>query len=417
MRIAIVGSGISGLVCARELHGSHDVTVFEADARVGGHTHTVDVEVDGRTIPVDTGFIVFNPPNYPKFTRLLDELGVASAPTTMSFGFRCDAARLEYGGATLAGLFAQKRNLVRPGFLAMLRDIRRFGEIVRRDARGHARDLTLGEYLDGSVFSRGFVEHYLLPMAGAIWSAPPDRIRAFPLRALVGFFDNHGMLEPWRAPGWRYVVGGSRTYVEALTAPFRDRIRTSTAVASIGRTPAGVEVELDDGSREWFDEAVVACHSDQALRMLADPSIEEAEILSAIPYQENEVVLHTDASLLPRRRSAWAAWNFHTFGDDPERVAVTYHMTTLQRLATDTPICVTLNATERIDPSRIVGVYTYDHPVYTRGTFDAQARWGEISGVERTHFCGAYWGYGFHEDGTRSGLRVSDTILSARTPA
>jgi predicted NAD/FAD-binding protein len=412
VRIGIVGSGVSGLVCARRLHRDHEVTVLEADDRVGGHTHTVDVPVDGGTIPVDTGFIVFNPPNYPSFSALLDELGVASAPTDMSFSFRCDAAGLEWGGKTLGGVFAQKRNLLRPGFWAMLRDIRAFGPRVLRDVEGPAADLTLGEYLDASRLSRGFVDHYLLPMAGAIWSATPARVRDFPLPAFVRFFHNHGMLRPWDAPRWRYVVGGSRTYVEALTAPFRDRIRTGARVGSIARTPAGVEVSLADGSRLWFDEVVLACHSDQALRMLADPTPAERSVLGSIPYQANDVVLHTDPSLLPRRRGAWSAWNFHTLGDDPSRVAVTYQMNILQRLPTSTPINVTLNATGHVDPSSVVGRYTYDHPVYTRAALDAQARWGEISGVRRTHYCGAYWGYGFHEDGTRSGLRVGDALAA-----
>ncbi len=417
MRIGVIGSGISGLVCAHRLQREHDVTILEAEDRLGGHTHTVEAEVDGQRIAVDTGFIVFNPPNYPGFTALLEELGVASAPTEMSFSFRCDAAGLEYGGKTLGGLFAQRRNALRPAFYGMLRDIRRFGAIVRRDAAGFARDLTLGEYLDAAPFSRWFGERYLLPMAGSIWSSPPSRVREFPLRAFVAFFDNHGMLEPWRAPRWRYVVGGSRRYVDAIAERFGGRIRTGARVTAIGRTPAGVEARLADGGREWFDEVVVACHSDQALRLLADATPEEVAVLGSIPYQANEAILHTDASLLPRRRGAWSAWNFHTFGDDPERVAVTYNMNILQRLPTETPINVTLNATAHIGPSSVLGVYVYDHPVYTRATFAAQARWAEISGVRRTHYCGAYWGYGFHEDGVRSALRVCDALSGAGVAA
>lgn len=410
MRIAIIGSGIAGLVCAHRLRREHDVTLFESRDRLGGHTHTVMVDLEGTRIPVDTGFIVFNRNTYPCFGALLDELGVSSAPTEMSFSFRCDERGLEYGGRSLAGIFAQRRNVVRPRFLRMLRDVRRFGRVVVSDASSWASDLSLGEYLDRSGLSRGFIDDYLLPMAGSIWSAPPDGIRGYPLRSFVAFFENHGMLRPWRAPRWRYVEGGSSTYVRAIDEELGDRVRLSCPVSRVERGLDGVVLAMPGGASERFDEVVLACHSDQALAILADPTRAERAVLGAIGYRSNEAVLHTDPSLLPRRRSAWSAWNFHTFGDDPDRVSVTYQMNILQRLPLERPVSVTLNATSRIDPASVLGTFRYDHPVYTRRAVDAQRRWGEVSGVNRTHYCGAYWGYGFHEDGTRSGLRVCDAI-------
>jgi len=412
MKLAIIGSGISGLVCAHELHGEHDITLFESGDWIGGHSHTVDVTVDGATFPVDTGFIVFNRRNYPGFCRIIDGLGVESAPTTMSFSVRDDRAGLEYGGATLRGLFAQRRNLFRPAHYRMLRDIKRFGPLALRAAVEAEEEATLGGFLDGAGFSDRFVDHYLLPMAGAIWSAPTRDVREFPLRPFVDFFDAHGMLTPWDPPQWRHIVGGSRSYVRSLVAPFRDRVRLASPVRAIHREPMGVFVELLDGSSEMFDEVIVATHSDQALRILAAPTDVERETLGAIPYLENDVVLHTDASMLPRRRRAWAGWNYHMQdGSDSEETTrsgatVTYCMNILQRLPTTTPVCVTLNTTHRIDPDCVIDRYTYHHPMYSADTFRAQRRWAEISGVDRVHYCGAYWGYGFHEDGVRSALRV-----------
>ncbi len=412
MKLAIVGSGISGLSCALRLHGSHDVTLFESRSRLGGHTATIDAPVGhgGATIAVDTGFIVFNERNYPGFVAMLAELGVASAPSTMSFSVRDDARRLEYGGSTFGGIFAQRRNLLRPRHLRMLRDIKRFGPVVRSAASRADEHRTLGAFLDEAKLSRGFVEDYLVPMAAAIWSAPPTEIYAFPLRAFVQFFDTHGMLEPWEPPQWRYVVGGSRTYVDAIASRLGDRVRLSDPVRSVRRTPVGVEIVDAAGASHPYDEVIIATHSDQALAMLESPSETERAVLGGIPYRSNDVVLHTDRSLLPRREAAWAAWNYHAPADTGAPVTVTYLMNTLQCLDAPEPVCVTLNTTDAIDPGRIIGRYQYDHPSYGAGTFESQRRWAEISGVDRIHYCGAYWGYGFHEDGVRSASRVCERI-------
>lgn len=410
MRIAIIGTGVSGLVCAHRLHREHDLTIFEAGDYIGGHTHTVDVPLDGRIVPVDTGFIVFNRRNYPEFCRIIDTLGVSSVPTRMSFSYRDDATRFEWGGATLNGLFAQRRNALRPSHYRMIADIRRFGPIAQAAARAGFADASLGEFLDAHHFSPAFVQRYLLPMAGAIWSAPPAQIRHFPFRHFVNFFDSHGMLTPWDPPQWRYIAGGSRTYVKAIARPFRDRIRLACPVASVKRSGIGVHVRLADGTTELFDEVIIATHSDQALRLLADPTPAERSVLGAIPYKPNDVALHTDRSLLPRRRAAWAAWNYHTSGEADRGVTVTYSMNILQNLPTRTPVNVTLNATGQIRPDSIIERLSYHHPVYTRRTFEAQQKWTDISGTHRIHYCGAYWGYGFHEDGVRSALRVCQSI-------
>ncbi len=410
MKIAVVGSGISGLLCAYRLRARHDVALYEARPRLGGHTATVDVEIDGRTLPVDTGFIVFNERNYPGLCALFGELGVESRPTSMSFSYRDDVLDFEYGGAGgLRGLLAQRRNAFRPSLWRMVAGIRRFGREAPIAARGRYVDATLGEYLAAARYPRAFVERYLVPMGAAIWSAPPARLPDFPLRTFVEFFDNHGMLQPWRAPLWRYVVGGSRRYVDRIAAALGDRVRCATPVRGLRRVSDGVLVETDGGG-ERYDEVVVATHSDQALRMLRTPSANERRVLGAIPYQRNDVVLHTDATMLPRRRAAWSSWNAHDAGDGTGRVAVTYLMNMLQALPTETPVNVTLNATDRIDPEAILERFTYAHPVYDHASFAARGQWAAISGVDRIHYCGAYWRYGFHEDGVRSATRVCRAI-------
>jgi predicted NAD/FAD-binding protein len=406
--VAIIGAGVSGLVCAHLLHREHEVTLYEAADRLGGHSNTVDVEVVGRTLPVDTGFIVYNEANYPNFTRILKSLGVATQETTMSFSVRCERTGLEYGGEGVSGLFAQKRNLARPRFWAMLRDIRRFGVRMREAAVGAAETLTLGEHLMETRYSRAFVDDYLLPMAGAIWSAPPDRMREFPLRSFVAFFDNHGMLEPWRAPRWRTIVGGSREYVRRLSEPFADRTRLATPIARVERVDGGVEVTTDAGGTARYDEVILAVHSDQALRMLADADADERAILEAAPYQRNIATLHTDPSPLPSRRRAWAAWNYLRPEREDQNIRVTYLMNLLQRLPVETPVCVTLNDPGTIDPETIIREIEYHHPVYSPASFDAQRRLPEVSGRNRVHFCGAWCGYGFHEDGVRSAIAVGE---------
>ena len=404
MRVAIVGSGIAGNVAARGLHAGHDITVFEALEHVGGHTHTHAVEQDGRPYAVDTGFIVFNDWTYPRFIALLDELGVASQPSAMSFSVRDERDGLEYNGTSLDTLFAQRRNLLRPRFLGMVRDILRFNREAPRLLESGGGEQPLGEFLAAGGYGRAFVEQYIVPMGAAIWSTDARSMKAFPAKFFVRFFLNHGMLSVDRRPTWRVVRGGSARYVEKLVAPFRDRIRVGTPVESIRRWPGHVLVKARGAAAERFDAVFLACHSDQALRLLADPSPAEREVLSAIPYQENEAVLHTDARPMPRARRAWAAWNYHVLRGESGRVALTYNMNILQGLESRTPFLVTLNRSEDIDPAHVLRRVTYHHPLYTPAGVAAQARQAELNGPLRTFFCGAYWRNGFHEDGVASAL-------------
>ena len=325
----------------------------------------------------------------------------------MSFSVRCDESDLEYGGTSLNGIFAQRRNVVRPAFLGMIRDIRRFArEAPRALANGFA-DATLGDYLDRAAYGQSFVEHYLVPMGAAIWSSSTTTVRRFPLRFFVRFFDNHGMLDLRERPQWRTIIGGSRRYVTALVAPFRDRIRVATPVTAVARRPDGIDVTTASETTT-FDQVILACHSDQALRLLTPPTAAERELLGAIPYQTNDTVLHADASVLPRRRRAWSAWNYRTHHAADRAAVVTYNMSILQHLPTQAPLCVSLNQTAAIDANRVLRRLSYDHPVYTPEGIAAQARHAEVSGADRVHFCGAYWGYGFHEDGVRSALAVCE---------
>jgi len=406
MRIAVIGAGIAGNVAAWHLHrAGHDITVFEAGSHVGGHTHTHDI--DG--LAIDTGFIVFNDRTYPNFVALLEELGVASQSSSMSFSVRNEGSGLEYNGTRLATLFAQRRNLVRPSFYRMLADIVRFN----REAPRLLTDIgspSLGEYLEENQYSPEFIGDYLVPMGAAIWSTDPGRMLGFPARFFVRFFANHGMLTINGRPQWRAIRGGSARYVEKLTAPFRERIRLNARVRSVRRLPGEVRV---DGER--FDYAFVACHSDQALGMLADPSPLEREVLGAIRYQENEAVLHTDTALLPRRRRAWAAWNYHVLPEHRGPVALTYNMNILQSLDARETYCVTLNRTQDIDPGRILKRLVYHHPLFTPAAVAAQKRHSELNGVRRTYYCGAYWRFGFHEDGVMSALAALRDFHSRRT--
>ena len=410
MRLAIVGSGVSGLVAARRLARTHEVTVFEVDSRIGGHVHTWPVERGGRTWAVDSGFIVYNERNYPHFTRLIAELGVGTQPSTMSFSVRHDRANLEYNGSTIRQLFAQKRNAIRPAFLRMLGEILRFNRDTTA-AAGQLGTESLGELLDRGRYSRAFRDWYLLPMGSAIWSIPAARVLEMPARFFVQFFANHGMLTVDDRPEWRVVCGGSARYVEALVAPFRDRIRTRTPVRQVARFDDRVEV---DG--ETFDRVILACHSDQALALLAYPTAAEREVLASLPYEANEAVLHTDVSVLPRRRAAWGAWNYRVSDEAGAPAVVTYNMNMLQSLDGADTFCVTLNGDHLIDPSRVIGRVRYHHPVATMAGADARARRSEVSGVGRTHFCGAYWGNGFHEDGVVSGLAVAGEVEAATSP-
>ena len=401
MKIAVIGTGIAGMVVARELHAEHALTVFEAGAHIGGHTHTHTIEARGERHEIDTGFIVFNDWTYPNFRALLSELGVESQPSSISFSVRNEASGLEYNGTSLAALFAQRRNLVRPSFYRMLRDILRFN----REAPallGSDVEQALGDYLASHRYSREFIDDYLVPMGAAIWSTDPARMLAFPARYFVRFFANHGMLSVNDRPQWRAIRGGSARYVEKLVAPFRDRIRLSCPVEEVRRLPDRVLVRARGLEAERFDQVFVACHSDQALGLLADATPLEREVLGAIPYQENEAVLHTDTSLLPRARRAWAAWNYHVLAEPGARVALTYDMNILQSLAARETFCVTLNRSERVDPSKIIKRLRYHPPLYTPAGVAAQARQHEVNGAHRTWFCGAYWRFGFHEDGVVS---------------
>ena len=403
MKIAIVGAGISGLVCAHTLHPRHEITLFEAGSRLGGHTNTVRVDLADETHHVDTGFIVYNDRNYPAFERLLADLGVATQPSNMSFSVS-DGDDFEYSGASPNGLFACRGHLVKPSFHRMVRDLLRFNREAPSLIGLNGSGPSLGEFLDAGGYSREFVDKLLVPQASAVWSADPAQMWSFPASFLAEFFDNHGMFSQRDRPSWRTVSGGAQRYVDALVKRFGGRVRLSTPVRSITRLPD--KVELVAGEPLCFDQVIVATHADQALEMLADRSAAEHEVLAAIPYQPNEAVLHTDARQLPRRRRAWASWNFHLERGPVGQTTVTYHMNRLQSLASREELCVTLNRSSAIDPERVIETIQYSHPVFTSAGLAAQQRWREINGVNRTWYCGAYWGFGFHEDGVRSALRV-----------
>lgn len=406
MKIAVIGTGIAGNVAAWHLCREHHITVFEAGAHVGGHTHTHSIDDNGRPLEIDTGFIVFNDWTYPNFIALLDELGVSSQPSEMSFGVKCERTGLEYKGHTLNTLFAQRRNLLRPSFHRMLRDIVRFNREARNLLDADDDTLSLGDYLRDNHYSTAFTDYYIIPMGAAIWSAEPRRMLSFPATCFARFFANHGLLNIKNRPQWRVIRGGSRSYVDKLSAPFRQQIRLDTPVTGITRHATHVEVSSARHGTERFDQVFIAAHSDQALAMLRDASPLERAVLGAIPYQRNDVVLHTDTSLLPRRRLAWSAWNYHRLAGDNAAVAVTYNMNLLQGLPTQQTFLVTLNNSAAIDPDKIIKHLSYDHPVFTPDGIAAQKRQADINGVNRSYFCGAYWRYGFHEDGVVSALNA-----------
>jgi len=411
MRIAVVGAGVSGLVAAHLLHPRHDVTVFEAATYAGGHTNTVTVETERARHEVDTGFIVFNDRNYPRFERLLGELGVAAQPSDMSFGVTDAAGDFEYASTSPSGLFAKRAHLASPRFYRMVADVPRFQRAARA-LLASPEEPTLREWLAGLGLSAPFVERVIVPQAAAVWSADPAQMWTFPARFLVQFFANHGMLGLTGRPHWRTVRGGSRRYVEALVAPLGDRLRLGTPVRAVERFEDGVEVTPAGAAPERFDEVVLAVHADQALGLLADAGALEHEVLGAFPYQANEAVLHTDRTLLPRRRRAWASWNYHLLDEPSGPATVTYHMNRLQSLRADREFCVTLNRTDAIDPATIIRTIAYAHPVYTTQGHAAQRRHLELSGRNRTHYCGAYWGWGFHEDGVESAFRAVEVLRS-----
>jgi predicted NAD/FAD-binding protein len=408
MRIAIVGAGVSGLVAAHLLHREHEIVVYEAGPYAGGHTNTIRVDTEYETHHVDTGFIVMNDRNYPLFTRLLDRLGVARQSTHMSFSVKGEEHDFEYSG-TPRGLFCQPGNIANPRFQRMIVDMLRFNRALRRLLDGEESGESMHDFLARHRFSRAFVERLIVPQLSAVWSADPREAGSFPARFIAEFFANHGMLGFRDRPRWSTVAGGSARYVEALTGPFRDRIRLAAPVRSITRGVDAVEIVSDAAGAERYDHVVVATHSDQALRMLGDATAREHELLGAIRYQPNEAVLHTDSRMLPRRRWARAAWNFHLFREPRPLSTVTYYMNHLQRLAADRDFCVTLNRTEAIDPAKIIRTISYSHPMYTARGVAAQSEHASISNLSRrTHYAGAYWGWGFHEDGVRSALRACE---------
>jgi predicted NAD/FAD-binding protein len=409
MRIAIVGSGIAGLTCAHLLHPRHEVSLYEIDGRPGGHTNTVEVDVDGATHAVDTGFIVYNDRTYPGFVGLLRELGVETKHSEMSFGVSDERTGLEWRGTSLSSLFAQRRNVTNPAFQRMLVDIVRFNRAARHVAvNGADPDLTLGEFLARRSWSRSFIDWYLTPMGSAIWSAAPASFAQMPVLTFARFFDNHGLLRVGDQPQWRTVAGGAANYVEALLRPMRDRLQLGAGVEKVVRRRAEGTVELrtTDGPPVEFDHVILATHSDQALRLLADPTAAERDILGAIRYQANRATLHTDERLLPRSRRARASWNFHRPAVDTGVATITYDMNRLQGIESTRPILVTLNREADIAPGAVLRTFDYDHPVLDAGAVRAQARRDEISGHHGTWFVGAYWGHGFHEDGVQSALHV-----------
>ena len=411
-RIAVIGAGVSGLTTAWLLSEKYDVELFEAGDYAGGHTNTEMVTAGGREWPVNTGFIVFNDWTYPNFMKLMDRLGVASEVSDMSFSVDCHSSGLQYNGTSLNTLFAQRSNLLNLPFLRMIQEILRFNKESRADlAAGNIADTeTLGEYLNRNGYSRYFRQYYIVPMGAAIWSAPEIVLEQFPIRFFLQFFNNHGMLSVDDRPTWRVISGGSARYVDAMMERLGDRTHLNSPVSSVVREPDHVVVTVNH-EHHHFDQVVFACHSDQALGMIADPSAKELEILGAITYQRNDVVLHTDRSVLPSNRRAWAAWNYFIPQHSTEPVSVTYNMNILQNFdeAPET-FCVTLNRSQDIDPERVIKCFDYAHPVFTLEAVAAQKRYDEIGGHNRSHFCGAYWFNGFHEDGVNSALRVTQAL-------
>lgn len=412
MNIAIIGAGISGLTAAYYLREKHNITVFESAPRIGGHTATVDIEHQGRDYAIDTGFIVYNDWTYPRFIELIDALGVDTQATEMSFSVRCDSSGLEYGGNNLNTLFAQRRNLLRPNFHRMLHDILRFNREAVRDLESGsiAADTTLGEYLTENRYGDAFTYQYLLPMGCAIWSASTESMIEFPLLFFTRFFNNHGLLSVNDRPQWRVISGGSKNYLEPLTRDFRDSIQLNARISSVRRRQDAVELVLANGRIQSFDQVIFGCHSDQALQLLSDATQAERDALTAILYQSNEVVLHTDDALLPQRRLAWSSWNYWLRERYQQRAVLTYDMNILQGIESDATFCVTLNATEAIDPNKIIETFNYSHPVFSLDSVAAAAKIDNFNGLNRSWFAGAYLGNGFHEDGAVSGRRVADAI-------
>ena len=409
-KIAIIGSGIAGLTCAYYLAPRYTVTVFEKNGYIGGHTHTVEVNAGGEQAAIDTGFIVFNDRTYPMFMELLSEIDVVYQPTEMSFSVRNDHANLEYSGASISSLFAQPGNLLRPRYYLFLRNILQFNRDVRKEAR-RSPEVTIGHYLDQKKYSQFFCNNYLLQMIAAIWSMGVEQARDFPLAFFVRFFENHGLLDVTHRPQWYTIQGGSSSYIEPLTRRFKDNIRLAKPVHAVRRQESGVEIQTA-GAAEVFDEVIFACHGDEILPLLTSPTADERRVLAGFSTSRNRVVLHTDTSLLPRRRAAWASWNYRVADELRQETALTYHMNILQRLDKQNNYLVSLN--QQVEESKILAEFVYNHPVYSIESLASQELWSLISGQDRIHYAGAYWFNGFHEDGVRSGRRVVGMIGGAR---
>jgi len=414
MRIAIVGGGIAGITAAHLLQGPHEVTLYEKNDYVGGHTHTVTIpEGPDAGLPVDTGFIVLNDRTYPVLNRFLRALGVAIRKSDMSFSYYDERGGFQYASSNLNTLFAQRRNLINPGYWAMLGEILLFNRMVSRKlSSGKLENLTLGQFLGRFRFSNRFREQYLFPMVAAIWSAPDLEVNRFPMLTFARFFDNHGLLSVHNHPQWYYVAGGSHTYVKAFLRQFTGTVLTRTPPVSIQRSEKGVRITLRDGSSETFDKAVIATHADEALQLLADPSEDERLLLGAWRYSVNQTVLHTDLSWMPSNPNAWASWNVFRArrARDDAPVTLTYYMNRLQQLPARTPYLVTLNPFRPVAEKTIIARMTYTHPIYTFDSLRTQTELPTLNGVRHTYFCGSYFGYGFHEDGARSGVQVAAAL-------
>ena len=406
MRVAIIGAGISGLVAAYLLKDDHDITVYEENDYIGGHTHTVDVSQNGTAHAVDIGFIVFNDVTYPNFCKLLGKLGVASQPTPMTFSIRCEKTGFEYNVKNLNTLFAQRKNIFSFSFYRLIWDLFRFRRNFDAILRDRNQDTGIESYLRDHGYSDRFIEHFVVPIGSSLWSCDPNKFGGFPLGTFVEFFRNHGFINIKNPLQWLVISGGSARYVQKLTASFINKIQTECPVKSVRRSPDHVEITLKSGQTEKFDQVILAVHSDQALAMLMDASPMEKEVLGAIPYQENLVQLHTEAAIMPERHSIWASWNYLIPSKETGRAVLTYNMNILQGLDSKDDLLVTLNSANNISSGKEIGRYVCHHPIYTTRAPDAQSRHSEISGVNRTHYCGAYWGYGFHEDGVKSALEV-----------
>ena len=409
MKIAIVGSGISGVYAAHYLSQQHQVTVFEANPYPGGHTDTHNIVLEEQNYPVDTGFIVFNEHNYHFFCQFLHDLGVTSQPSDMSFSVANALTGLEYNATTMDKLFCQRQNLLSPRFYRMVKDILRFYREAPALLNSTDDVLTLGEYLQNNRYSEAFIDDHILPMGSALWSGSAELVKQFPVRYFVSFMANHQMLKTSDRPEWRTIVGGSSTYIQAFQRSFQGELRLNTPVTAVSRNNQGVTVKTSSDQQQ-FDRVIFACHSDQALRLLKEPTQNEVEILGAMTFQENEVVLHTDANLMPKHPKAWASWNALKFSEHQSRCTVTYYMNLLQNLSAPEPLLVTLNCTDRIDPAKILQTRIYHHPVYSINSLAAQQRREEINGQHSTYYTGAYWGWGFHEDGAKSAQEVIELI-------